>query len=134
MRRWLAKHLTGLTLLLYATSGLGLTVIGGWCIPAVVGEHYAHSPQGAPAPCPTPHDGTESCRNQCLDVQPRLVSHAAPHRASRPGLSPLILADPPRDLSAGVSRRQEPRLSHRAPRAPGPLLAQRHLETVVLIV
>lgn len=137
MQRWLAKHLTGLTLLLYATSGLGLTVIGDGCIPtdAAARAHFAHSPQAVPHPCPPPlPDGADTCRGQCLDVQPRLVSQAAPHRAPRTGLSPLILADLPRDLSAGVPRHQEPRLRSREPREPGPLMAQRHLDTVVLIV
>ncbi len=137
MRRWLAKHLTGLTLLLYATSSLGMTVVGSWCIPtaAASGEHSAHASQGTPLPCPPPlHDGAESCRGQCLDVQPRLVSHAAPHRAPRPGFSPLPLAGPPRDLSAALPLIREPRPGSRESRAIGPLMAQRHLDTVVLIV
>lgn len=137
MQRRLAKHLTGLTLLLYATSGLGMTVVGSWCIPTetTAGEHSSHALCGAPPPCPPPlHNNKKSCHGQCLDVQPRLVSHAAPHRASRPGLSPLILGGPPRSLSACVPRHRESPPGSCEPRTPGPLMAQRHLDTVVLIV
>ena len=78
MRRWLAKHLTGLTLLLYATSGLGATAIGNGCLPTAAesGGHPAHARQGALFSCPPPlHEGAESCRGHCFDVQPRLLSH-----------------------------------------------------------
>lgn len=137
LRLWIAKHLTGLTLLLYATSGLGATVIGNWCLPtaAEAGEHAAHGThRAAPLPCPPLKDGSENCRGQCLDVQPRLLSHTAPHRAARTELNPVASADPPGATSVRPPHSLESRRHCHEIRALGPLLAQRHLGTVVLIV
>jgi len=136
VRRRLAKHLTSLTLLLYATSDLGMAVVGGWCLPtaAAAGPHSAHALPGKHLPCPPPlHEGAESCRGQCLDVQPRLVSQTAPHRSHRLWASPLLLAGSPRNLAAAAPIREEPPVPREA-RSLGPLLAQRHQTTVVLIV
>ncbi len=132
MRYWLAKHLSGLILLFYVMSSVALTLVCGGC--AAAEEHAHHAPGSAFPPCPLFADKAGTCHGRCLDGQLHLLSQTPPHRAALSGPLPPTAAEPPRNLATWGAPPREPVRDYHEPWALGPLLAQRHLGTVVLIV
>jgi len=124
-------------LLFYVVSGFGTAFGAIWCIPDA-GDHALRAPLGACcAPCrdacPAPPAATvtaEAC-GQCVDVELRFPSLQSRNRPpAQPPATPVT-------GSTAVAARAQPAptgIGINLECAKGPRLAQRHLDTVVLII
>ncbi|WP_432823018.1 hypothetical protein [Trichloromonas sp.] len=137
--RLAVKHIVWLTLLLYLLSGFGSAFGAFWCPSLEEGCGLG----AASAPCCVPQTGAVTtpvsagglheaeCCASCLDIElqfPTLKSRVRPLRVPVISLSFQPTVNPVR---AALAFAASPFSS--APDEPGPLLAQRHLRTVVLL-